>query len=250
MNKTNLMIAILGAATLSTPALAERPNTYVFVNALYNNITTDVKDSSTVDAARVPGGPATTTWSIDPTKPAFSEGDVSDADVGVRVGGGLNFADHWGIEVSFAYYGETLDTLEVGGGNDLELTTRARAFSVDVIRYFDLSDSFSLFGKVGVDAWSTDIRALQQGKDADSDKDSGYIPTVGVGARYALGENVDLLAELSYRLYTAQFNQYQTQLDPTVPPGSINDLNTNGRYDEIDTDVEIIGFSLGAAYRF
>lgn len=248
MKNTNVILAAC-ALVASASAFAERPNTYAFVNAIYSNFTTDIKDTSTVDPARV-GSAATEIWSIDPAKPAFSEGDVSDSDSGFRLGGGLNFAEHWGIEVSYALYGEAIDTLDVGGGNDIELATRARSVSFDVIRYFDITDSFSLYGKTGIDAWTTDIRALQQGKEADNDKDSGYIPSIGAGARLALAKNFDLTAELSYRFYDADYTQFVQKRDPTVPPGSADQLNTEGKYEEIGTEVEIISFSVGAAYRF
>lgn len=244
MKNTKLILAAC-ALTASASAFAERPNTYVFVNALYSDIGTDIKDESTVDPART-GTPATTTWSIDPSKPAFSEGDVSDSDTGFRIGAGLNFAGHWALEVSMSLYGEAIDTLN----DDIEIATRARAFSVDVLRYFDLTDSFSLYGKAGLDAWTTDIRATQRGKQSDSDKDSNYLPSIAFGARYALAQNIDLTAELSYRLYTAEYTQFAQQFDPSVPPGSLDALNTKGRYETIDTDVELVTFALGAAYRF
>jgi opacity protein-like surface antigen len=252
-NKVNVMkkissLLVAGALSVSAAAWADKSSTYVFVNALYNDVGSDVKDASTFDPART-GPAATTTWSIDPAMPVFGKGDVSDDDVGFRIGGGLNFAEHWGVEVSFAQYGTAVDTLELGGGNDIELATRARSFSVDVIRYFALTDNFSLYGKAGIDAWSTDIRAHQQNKDADSDKDSGYMPTIGIGARLSVHDNIDITTELSYRLYNSAYKQHAQQANPTVPPGSM-ELNTSGRYEEVDIDVEIVSFSIGAAFRF
>lgn len=248
MKNTHLVIAAL-AMTASASSFAERPNTYVFVNALYNSITTDIKDTSTVDPART-GSNATEEWSIDPAKPNFAEeGDVSDTSAGFRVGGGINFAEHWGMELAFNYYGEAVDTLKIDGANDIELTTKARSISVDVIRYFDITNDFSLYGKAGIDAWTTDIRAQQRGKQADSDKDSDYMPSIAFGARYALNNNIDLNAELGYRFYNAEYTQFAQVNNPDAVSGT-EDLNTEGRYEKIGTDVEIVSFSVGAAYRF
>lgn len=244
MKKLNMTATLLGTMLASSAAFAEQPNTYVFIDGLYNNIATDIGDESALDPART--NTATANWSIDPSKPAFSKGDVSDPAGGVRVGGGLDLAENWGIEVSLSLFGEGTDTLTGGANGDIEVATRARTFSVDFLRYFALTDQLSLYGKAGLDAWTVDIRAKQIGKESDRDRDSGYMPSIGIGAQMALGEAWTLRAEVSYRFYNAEFRQYQSRNNPD-PNG---ELDVEGQYEEVQADVEVTSFSLGAAYRF
>jgi len=247
MKKFNLIATLLGASIASSAAFAEKPNTYVFVDGLYSNFVTDVGDESAIDPARTTT--PTNSWSIDPGKPVFSKGDVSDPDSGVRIGGGLDFADNWAVEVAFALFGEATDTLENTANGDIEVATRARTFSVDFLRYFDITDSLSLYGKAGLDAWTVDIRSQQIGKDTDRDRDSGYMPSLAIGAKMDIGDAWFLRAELSYRVYSAEFSQYQTRNNPEQPVPA-GELDVVGRYDTIDVDVKLTTFSLGAAYRF
>jgi opacity protein-like surface antigen len=247
MKKLNLIATLLGATVASSAAFAEKPNTYVFVDGLYSNFVTDVGDESEVDPARTTT--PTNNWSIDPSKPVFSKGDVSDPDGGVRLGGGLDFAENWGIEVSLSLFGEGTDTLDNNTNGDIELATRARTFSVDFLRYFDLTDWLSLYGKAGLDAWTVDIRAKQTGKDTDRDRDSGYMPSIAIGAKMDIGDAWLIRAELSYRVYTAEFSQYQTKNNP-VQPVPEGELDALGRYETLEVDVKLTTFSIGAAYRF
>lgn len=248
MKKLNLIATLLGATVASSAAFAEKPNTYVFVDGLYTDIATDVNDASEVDPARTTA--ATDNWSIDhQAKPIFSKGDVSDPAGGARIGGGLDFAEHWAVEVSLSMFGEGTDTLKNPTNGDIEISTRARTFSVDFLRYFDITDSFSLYGKAGLDAWTVDIRAKQIGKDTDRDRDSGYMPSIGVGAKLDLGDAWLVRAEVSYRFYDAEFSQYQTRNNPIQPPQN-DEADVVGRYEKISADVKLTTFSLGAAYRF
>lgn len=244
MKKFNLIATLLGASIASATAFAEKSTTYVFVDGLYADIVTDVKDASEVDPARATD--PTNNWSVDPAKPVFSKGDVSDPAAGARLGGGLDFAENWGVEISFSLFGEGTDTLENSTTGDIEISTRTRTFSVDFLRYFDITDNFSLYGKAGIDAWTVDIRAKQIGKDTDRDRDSGYMPSLAIGAKMDLGDSWFVRAELSYRVYNAEFSQYQTKNNPVAG----QDLDVVGRYEKIGADVKLTTFALGAAYRF
>jgi len=241
MKNASLIATLLGAALASSTVLAAKPNTYVFVDGLYDNIATDVKDDSTVSAVA-------TEWSIDAAnKPIFSKGDVSDPAGGARIGGGLDFAENWGLEVSFALFGEGTDTLQKQVSGDIEIATRARTFSVDFFRYFALTDNIRLYGKLGLDAWTVDIRAKQIGKDTDRDRDSGYTPSIGAGAKWDLNDAWSLRTELSFRRYAAEFSQYEYKNNPTATG---NQLDVEGQYGKIGATIDVTSFSLGAAYRF
>jgi len=243
MKKQLLLTTLLSATVASSAAFAAKPNTYVIINGVYSNIATDIGDASTVSDSA-------TDWSIDAaTKPAFSEGDVSDSGAGFRLGAGMTLSENWAIEISYALLGKGTDTLKDQTNGDIEITTRARSASLDVLRNFNITDQIHLYGKAGIEAWTVDFRAKQTGKDADHDNDSGYMPTIGLGAKYDLNDAVSLQAELSYHLYQAEFSQYETKANPVtpVPEGGLNVL---GRYNKIGADVEIVSFSLGAAYRF
>jgi len=241
MKNFSLIATLLGATLASSTAFAAKPNTYVFFDGLYNNIATDIKDASTASAVAAE-------WSIDAAnKPIFSKGDVSDPDSGLRIGGGLDFAEHWGIEVSFALFGEGTDTLTNQTNGDIEIATRARTFSVDFFRYFSLTDNFRLYGKLGVDAWTVDLRAKQVDKDTDRDRDSGYTPSIGAGAKWDLNDAWSLRTELSFRRYAAEFSQYEYKSNPAATG---DQLDVEGHYKKIGADVDVVSFSLGAAYRF
>jgi len=241
MKNASLIATLLGTALASSTAFAAKPNTYVFVDGLYNDIAADIKDESNVSTNAAD-------WSIDSAnKPVFSKGDVSDPDSGLRLGAGLDFAENWGIEVSLALFGEGTDTLESQSSGDIEIATRARAFTIDFLRYFAITDNIRLYGELGLDAWTVDIRAKQIGKETDRDRDSGYIPVVGVGAKWDLGDAWSLRTELSFRRYAAEFSQYEYKSNPTATG---TQLDVEGQYDKIGIDVDVISFSLGAAYRF
>jgi len=242
MKKQILLTTLLGASIVSSAAFAAKPSTYVFLDGIGSNISTDVKDESTVSTSA-------TDWSIDAANmPAFSKGDISDSAGGARLGMGMNFAENWAVEGSLAIFGEGTDTLQNQTNGDIELATRVRTYSLDFLRYFHITDQVSIYGKAGIDAWTVDIHTKQIGKRSDRDRDSGFMPTIAIGAKYELNDNWALRAELDYRQYNAEFSQYQTRKNPLA--GAPNQLDVEGKYEKIGVDVEIISISAGAAYHF
>lgn len=150
--------------------------------------------------------------------------------------GGFRFSDYVGLQVGYTEYGQFEETETYAEPGYIEtgtLTGDLTAISLVAIGSLPLSDSFSLFGKLGLASWDIDVKATYveidylfdysysaSGRDSDSGTDLVY----GIGANWSISD----LFGLSF--------EYEV-LDYDVDLGA-------------DADAELNTMSLGAVFSF
>lgn len=125
---------------------------------------------------------------------------VDDTDTAWKIFGGYRMNANFGLEAAYMDYGtisadSTVTALSAGVVNvDLDTT----AWLLDAVGYLPLGNGFELFGKLGVALW--DIEGNFSGSGGESGfsgsaDDDGSDFHFGVGAGYALTDNIGIRAE-------------------------------------------------------
>jgi OOP family OmpA-OmpF porin len=105
-------------------------------------------------------------------------------DTGGKIYGGYRLNNNFAIEGSYYDFGEMSN-----GGNSLDID----GLSLGVVGSVPLSDTFSVFAKVGAHFWDADISGPIVGQFSDdSDTDLFY----GVGVDYALNDQWSIRGEI------------------------------------------------------
>ena len=130
------------------------------------------------------------------TKIEDEEGGVSfdDTPLGFKLIAGYDFTENFAIEGSYVNSGEGEDSI-MGVDVEAELT----AFTVSAVGLLPVSDTVTLFGKLGLYTGESEVTAF--GISADDDEDG---LTVGGGLRFKMNDQFSLRGE---------FDWYDTDLD-------------------------------------
>jgi len=112
------------------------------------------------------------------------ERGLDDDDTGGKVFAGYNFNDYFAVEASYYDFGDTEQ-----GANRLAVD----GFGIAAVGKLPVSDSVSLFAKVGAHDWDAEANGpIATRLSDDSDSDVFY----GVGVQYDLGFNLSLRGEV------------------------------------------------------
>lgn len=190
---------------------------------------------------------------VDPEVPAFT---ASDSDGYFAIGGGFIMSEYLAFEFLLNQYGKMEDTVN----SNVTFDAKARSFTVGVVGKWPLSDSFSLYAKTGLDAWSADFSFRELGDhDGDNltgdtwqkttDKDRGYSLFLGLGADYKIMDNLSGFIEYGFHPYAAEYKYYVTEPAITDPDGVIIEPDKS-HYETVDVDLTVSTFSVGLNWAF
>jgi OOP family OmpA-OmpF porin len=163
MNRFKAPLAILLPAAMlaiSAPAVAQQSDAGWYIGGAYG------MTSFSVDTSALPGA------------------TLDDSDTGFKIFGGFQFNKHLGAEVGYVDFGK------VGVSGSATGDVGVTAYTVAGVGTLPLNESFALFGKVGMWAWTS--KSSIAGTSGDSGSDVFY----GIGGRYNLSKNWGLTLEL------------------------------------------------------
>ncbi|MDZ7812247.1 MAG: outer membrane beta-barrel protein [Ideonella sp.] len=119
------------------------------------------------------------------------------SDTGASIAGGYQFNANWGAELGFRFLGSGRETF-TSGANKWDISARYRSIQLSGLGYFPLSDSFSVFGRLGYGTVKAQERvSVISGTVSGSAKARDYRSSllVGVGVDYALSKQLSIRGE-------------------------------------------------------
>lgn len=120
----------------------------------------------------------------------------SDTDIGWKIFGGYMFNKYFAVEGAWVDFGDFSDTVV----NPVFLSpAKAKleldGFAVSGVASYPVNGAFSVFGKLGVWAWSSDVKiAIVPGFSVDTD-DDGTDVMFGAGGSYNFTQAISVRAE-------------------------------------------------------
>ena len=211
-----LLIVVPALVLGSGPVLADAPGYYL--GASFG------KTSSNV-------GPTQSASYTNPCASATCSTD--DGDKGLSLFGGYRFHRHLAAEAAYVDLGDTavIGTSGVGGSSATRQETNG--FRLVAVGLLPLDNGFTLFGKAGFYRWNSDVSFSGVGA-SYSASESGFKPSFGIGAEYALNKQFSL--QLAWDRYTALGKSTGALQSATGPVKTI------------DVDVDLLSF--GVRYNF
>jgi OOP family OmpA-OmpF porin len=124
----------------------------------------------------------------------ITAGSVDGSDTGLKIFGGYQFNQNFGLEVAYVDLGEasysgTFSGLPVTGGK-VEIS----GLNVSAVGTFPVSPSFAVFGKVGLFAWDAEASDVTGGVPFSA-SDDGTDISYGIGVSYNFTKNLSARAE-------------------------------------------------------
>lgn len=114
---------------------------------------------------------------------------MSEEDTSFKAAVGRNFMPGVGVELGYVNFGES----HVSGGG-ASVWAKPKSLYAAVVGELPVAPQFSVLGKFGVARTKTTIGATMAGvTESSSEKETS--PVIGIGAAYALTDNVKLIAE-------------------------------------------------------
>lgn len=107
-----------------------------------------------------------------------------DTDISYTILGGYNFNEYFGVELYYTDAGE----FDYGSVVSVEID----GWGASLVGKYPVNDDLEVFAKVGVFSWDADAHLDGFGKVASDD---GTDNTWGLGAGYAVTENVDIILQ-------------------------------------------------------
>lgn len=125
---------------------------------------------------------------------------VDDGDTAWKLFGGYRLHPNFGIEGAYVDYGTltTRSRVTAPSAGTVAIDMDVTAWTFDAVAFLPLGSGFELFGKAGVALWDSDAGVSGTGGGgtfSDSVSDDGSDVHFGVGASYALTDNVRIRAE-------------------------------------------------------
>lgn len=126
--------------------------------------------------------------------------DFSESDFGYKIYGGYRFQKYFAAELFY------LRTHEIGSAENLYWrSVEASGFGVGVLAAYPLTETFEIFGKLGLLVWNTDI-SYNLGP-IISTSDDGTDPGFGIGLLSRINDRFTLRVEME--TYDVQFADLQ-----------------------------------------
>ena len=113
----------------------------------------------------------------------FDDIDFDDSDVGFKLFGGYSFNQDFAIEATYFDLGEASGSFGVGDNFDVGIS----GLGVSAVGVLPLSDTFSLFGKLGYASYDIDAHVEVAGVGSGNASDSQSDMTFGAGAALSFG---------------------------------------------------------------
>ena len=185
MNKQLLLIALSAALGVSS---AQAADTGFYVGGSLGQSTANDFNGSDIDAELFSSYGITSSTSTD------------DSDTGWKVFAGYRFMKYLAVEGAYTDLGEFTahSTVTSPSAGIVDSSIETDAWTISALGILPLGDSFSLFGRVGVNLWSADISATGSGGGVTasaSDDDDGTDWVYGVGAAWNFTNNLSLRGE-------------------------------------------------------
>jgi outer membrane protein with beta-barrel domain len=114
----------------------------------------------------------------------FDDIDFDDSDVGFKLFGGYSFNQNFAIEATYFDLGEASGSLGFGDTFDVGIS----GFGVSAVGVLPLSDTFSLFGKLGYATYDIDAHVELAGVGSGNASESESDMTFGAGAAMSFGQ--------------------------------------------------------------
>ena len=160
-------------------------------------------------------------YSTDFVNSSFGSSSPASADkrsLGFKVFGGYQFSKYFGVEGGFVDFNDNkaYGTL-TGPARTVYTTAENDAWTLAAVGTLPVTKRVSVFAKVGASSWSSNLKTISAtatGKTASKTKGTdGYDVFYGLGASYALIDNVDLRAEVErYKFDNLDINLMTTGL--------------------------------------
>ena len=113
--------------------------------------------------------------------------DVDDSDTGIKIFGGYSFNNNFAIELSYFDLGEVSGSFNDPFFGNISFDVGISGFNASAVGRLPVSDTFSLFGKLGFASYDLDGRATVAGFGSGSDSTSETDLSYGVGAALSFG---------------------------------------------------------------
>jgi len=113
--------------------------------------------------------------------------DADDSDTGLKIFGGYSFNDNFAVELSYFDLGEVRGGFSDPFFGDFNFEVGVSGLNASAVGRLPVSDTFSLFGKLGVASYDVDAHVsgdFGTGSDSQSETDMTY----GIGAALSLGQ--------------------------------------------------------------
>jgi len=121
--------------------------------------------------------------------------DVDESDTGFKIFGGYSFNENFAVEVSWFDLGEVSGTLNDPFFGDIDFDVGVSGLNASAVGRVPVSETFSLFGKIGFASYDLDGHATISGVGSGSDSESETDLTYGVGAALSFGGQWEVRAE-------------------------------------------------------
>lgn len=114
------------------------------------------------------------------------ETGYDESDTAFKVFGGYSFNQNFAAEVAYINAGKSTQSYDFGGGFSGTVEAEATGFIFSGVGRIPVSETFSIYGKIGLAAYDVKIRARGSivGSDTLSENDLAY----GVGAALGFGQ--------------------------------------------------------------
>ena len=124
----------------------------------------------------------------------ITSGSVDGSDTGLKIFGGYQFNQHFGLELSWvdlgkAGYSGRFGALNVTGG-----TVETSGLNFSAVGTWPLGSNFALFGKIGFFAWESDASDVTGGLPFSGTQDGSDV-SYGIGASFNFTKNLSMRAE-------------------------------------------------------
>jgi OOP family OmpA-OmpF porin len=127
---------------------------------------------------------------------------TSDTSTGFKLFAGYEFGKHLSVEGGYVNFGQFTQTAH-GFISGTQVTARGTVdgsgFFGDAILSVPITPSVSIFGRLGMTAWSVSARAQASGGGhsvSGSDNATGVSPDIGIGIKVAVTQKINLRGEL------------------------------------------------------
>ena len=184
MNKQLLLIALSAALGVSS---AQAADTGFYVGGSFGQSTANDFNGSDIDADLATIGITSST-------------STDDSDTGWKVFAGYRFMKYLAVEGAYTDLGEFTahSTVTSPSAGIVDSSIETDAWTISALGILPLGDSFSLFGRVGVNIWSADYSdtfTIGGIPGSASEDDDGTDWVYGVGAAWNFTNNLSLRGE-------------------------------------------------------
>ena len=121
--------------------------------------------------------------------------DVDDSDTGFKIFGGYSFNDNFAVELSYFDLGEVSGRINDPFFGNISFDVGVSGLNASAVGRLPISDTFSLFGKLGFASYDVDGHATISGVGSGSDSQSETDMTYGLGAALSFGGQWEVRVE-------------------------------------------------------